>query len=181
MSITNTLSVQHLLHAHNDVALPMMDANRIPFVTQASQPSEDEEDQCQADSQPSLPPAPPNPATFPLPVASSKPRNITRENNSKHLVQSGLFGMRVIPSHKMISVRQFKKKTGSKVRSHSRVQPSTIQASARRRAAPPTLVVGSHIDPESAKIINSILIQDKLDQCKARSTQPKLHTQHESI
>ena len=92
-----------------------MDATRIPFVTQASQPSEDEEDQCQADSQPSFPPASPNPVKVP-PLASSKPRNI-RENNSEHLVQSGLFGMRVVPSNKMISVRQFKKKTGSKVMS----------------------------------------------------------------
>ena len=83
----------------------MMDATRIPLVTQASQPSEDEEDQCQADSQPSLPPAPPNPVTVPRLVASSKPRNI-RENNSKHLVQSGLFGMRVIPSNKMITVTE---------------------------------------------------------------------------
>ena len=38
----------------------------------------------------------------------------------KPLVQSGLFGFKFVDTTKQIPVRQFKKKSGSKVRSHSR-------------------------------------------------------------
>ena len=98
---------------------------------------------------------------------------LLRQVPKKPLVQSGLFGFKFIYTTKRLPVRQVKKKSGSKVRSHSRKKQSGAKCSGSRPAGPPSALakearLGGHIDADSAKTINSILIQDKLDQCKAR-------------
>ena len=148
----------------------------MPIVTQLSQSSDDEEEEQHIDASQH------NAASAPAAPAASSNHNHASSNTTKlttvaslvppkhkkHLVQSGLFGFKVVQASKMVSVRQFKKKTGSKVRSHSRKQFSSSHSAPRAYRQAHTLA--NHIDPESAKTINSLLIQDKLDQCNARRT-----------
>ena len=149
----------------------------MPIVTQLSQSSDDDVEEQQIDAVQHNAAA----AASSAPAASSTHKSSTSNTTTtplttvasslpprprKALVQSGLFGFKVVQASKMVSVRQFKKKTGSKVRSHSRKQSSSCHSVPRACRQAHTLA--SHIDPESAKTIQSLLIQDKFDQCKAR-------------
>ena len=151
----------------------------MPIVTQLSQSSDDEEEEQHIDAAASAPAAPAasSNTTKPTTVASSP----VPPKHKKHLVQSGLFGFKVAQASKMVSVRQFKKKTGSKVRSHYRKPSSSSHSAPRAHRQAHTLA--SHIDPESAKTINSLLIQDKLDQCNDDTSPclPDMATYYQSL
>ena len=139
-----------------------MDAT-IPCVTQWSS-SSDEEDQV-----PAPVPAPPTPVVSTIRGVATTTACQRSSQQPKPLVQLGLHGQKVKDPCKRAHVRQFSKKSGSKVRAHSRKTPSS-RGHVGRKASPPSSSVVSllHLDAADAKIINSIMIQDKLDACKAR-------------
>ena len=139
----------------------------LPFVTQASDSIEEEEAE-----EPILKDHPPPPPASTLKLQHHPPP--LPKVPKKPLFQSGLFGFKFLDTTKQITVRQFKKKSGSKVRSHSR-KKHLAESSGSQHAGnplPPSILrlLGCHIDADSAKTINSIMIQDKLHQCKARSS-----------
>ena len=152
-----------------------MEPNLLPFVTQASDSSDSEE----PIEEPIPPPMPSRPSY--CDSSSNSATSAAAADATTHqqppptkrpLVQTGLFGLKAIPCSKRIPVRQFKKTSGSKVRSHTRKpsarrsRRSSLSLNAKSPSLPKCSILGAHVDPESAKLINSMLIQDKLDQCK---------------
>ena len=147
----------------------IMEPNLLPFVTQASDSSDSEEPMplcpsycvgtsCNSATTAVFLPAAADPTTPQHPPPTKRP-----------LILTGLFGLKAIPCSKRIPVRQFKKSSGSKVRSHSRKPTARRRSSMSLKAKPPSLpkggILGALVDAESsAKLINSMLIQDKLDQ-----------------
>ena len=146
-----------------------MEPNLLPFVTQASD-SSDSEEPIPPPSRPSYCDSSSNSATSA--AAADATTHQQPPPTKRPLVQTGLFGLKAIPCSKRIPVRQFKKTSGSKVRSHTRKpsarrsRRSSLSLNAKSPSLPKCSILGAHVDPESAKLINSMLIQDKLDQCK---------------
>ena len=101
----------------------------MPIVTKLSQSSDDEEaEQCIDSVQNNAAAASSAPAASSNHKSSSWNTTLTTfslpPRPSKPLVQSGLFGFKVVQATKMVSFQQFKKKTGSKAKPHSRKQSS---------------------------------------------------------
>lgn len=173
--VFHPLFLHHHTYSYHHITpliTPPIMASHIPFVTQASSSSEEEEEEHEA-------PVPSKPAACAIaapPVASFQPiKASTPCRHPKPLVQTNLLGQKVKDTPHRTQVRQFKKKSGFKVRAHSRKPTSKSQKSnsqSSRNPHPPSIgdgsLIGSHIDATDAKIINSLLIQDKLDTCKAR-------------